>query len=218
MGKFVNIHTHSPNSENIEVINQFVQNNWKPQSNYFYSLGLHPWHISDFEIDLEIEKLKRLAGNPQIVAIGECGLDRAIETPLEKQEEVFRKQIEITESVNKPLIIHSVKSYPDLIRIKKSTKSHIPWILHGYSGNKQTTDQLLSHDFYFSFSTIILKNQAKLIESLKIIPLNKLFFETDESSGQIETIYTFAAKTLQLPLEELKAKIFKNFKSVFNYG
>ncbi len=218
MGKFVNIHTHSPNSENIEIINQFVQDELRPQSSNLYSAGLHPWHIDDFEIDVEIEKLKKLAKEPQIVAIGECGIDRSIDISIEKQEYIFLKQIEIAEAVNKPLIIHSVKSYSDLIRIKKTSKSGIPWVLHGYSGNKQTTEQLLSHDFYFSFGAIILKNQAKLIESLKIIPLNKLFFETDESSGQIETIYTFAAKTLQLPLEELKAKIFKNFKSVFNDG
>ena len=218
MGKFVNIHAHASSSAHIELINHCIQDSWEPESNKLYSVGFHPWHIADFVIHEMIKKMNVLAHRSNVLAIGECGLDRAVKIQFKKQEEVFLKQIEIAEAVKKPLIIHSVRSYPDLINIKKTRNTDIPWILHGYNGNKQTTEQLLKHNFYFSFGAILLRNRVKLIDSLHMIPLNKVFFETDESPEQIETIYIFAAQQLSLSLDELKAGIAANFKTIFSNG
>ncbi len=217
MGKFINIHTHLSNVGHIEVFNHFIQNNWNPKPDRLYSVGIHPWYFKDFDTDKMLVKLKSLADHPNVLAIGECGLDRAIDTPFKIQEDVFLKQVEIAELTNKPLIIHSVRSYSDLLRIRKSRKSNIPWILHGYSGNIQMTKQLLSYNFHFSFGAALLINKQEQIDSLQLIPLNKLFFETDESSESIETIYTFAAQQLNYSIEKLKAEVYSNFKMVFSY-
>ena len=152
MPRFVNIHTHkSSNPNHIELVNHLVQDEWNPETNKLYSAGFHPWHIEDFDNNKMVETVELLAKSNNVLAIGECGLDRAINTPIEKQEVVFLKQIAIAEKTQKPLIIHAVRSYPDLIRVKKQTRSTVPWIMHGFSGNKQTTEQLLPHGFYFSF-------------------------------------------------------------------
>ena len=216
--KFINIHTHSHlSSDAIELINHQVQDEWNPQIGRLYSVGFHPWYVHQYEHDEMISLVDNLSKYEDVLAIGECGLDRHIENLIEIQENVFIKQVEIAERVQKPLIIHSVKTYPDLIRIKKARKVEIPWILHGYNGNTETTMQLLKHDFYFSFGAAILNDLPKLNESLKLIPLNRLFFETDIQSEKIKTIYTFAATVLKCSVEELKTLIFNNFKQVFKY-
>lgn len=215
----VNIHTHHQQpGDSIQLINHLPQQAFPEHSDASYSSGLHPWYIRDTNNNALLEKLELLAAQNQIMAIGECGLDRTIETPLQLQEELFIQQVELAERYQKPLILHVVKSYPDIIRIKKSRKSSIPWILHAYQGNQQTTQQLLAHDFYFSFGTQLLRRPQKLQNSLKQIPLEKLFFETDDSTEKIETIYIFAAQILGLTVTALQELVFNNYQRIFGNG
>ena len=217
--KLVNIHTHHvANDESIQLVNHRVQDDFQEMENVNFSVGIHPWDIAHFDSDFLFEKLQKLAGRKPIKAIGECGIDRFIETSITIQEPIFVKQIELAEQLKKPLIIHAVKSYSDLIRIKKSRVQNLPWILHGYNGNVQTTEQLLRHDFYFSFGPQLLKRQSKLIQSLKAIPLDKLFFETDDSTVSIETIYTFAARQLGRSMNEIQEQLLKNYKRILKNG
>ncbi|MGQ7869428.1 TatD family hydrolase [Sunxiuqinia sp. sy24] len=216
---FVNIHTHHHQSNGgIQLVNHFIQEDFSNQSDISFSSGLHPWHIQNTDWDPLLQKLEMYAEHNQIRAIGECGLDRAIETPLKRQEELFIRQVELAERFQKPLILHVVKSYSDIIRIKKNRTPSIPWILHAYQGNQQTTQQLLPHEFYFSFGPQLLKGQEKLANSLKQIPLKKLFFETDDSTDKIETIYIFAAQILGLTVTELQELVFNNYQRIFGNG
>ena len=217
--KFVNIHTHLPAHDgSIELINHFAQAAFDENSPLVYSVGLHPWHIAGVDYLSVLEKTEETAKSENVAAIGECGLDRAITVPFDLQESIFIRQIEMAEKLRKPLIIHAVKVYPNLIRIKKNRKSNIPWILHGYNGNLQSTRQLLQHNFCFSFGPQILKGNEKLLRSLLEIPLEQLFFETDDSGETIETIYIFAAQKLGIPVEKLRSAIDKNYKQIFKNG
>ncbi|MGQ8338504.1 TatD family hydrolase [Sunxiuqinia sp. A32] len=216
--RFVDIHTHQPSFDDIvEIINHQVQDEWDPVSNKLYSAGFHPWEIGKYNSSHMIERVSELGKLPNVLAVGEFGIDRHIDTDLKQQEEVFKQQLEIAETLHKPIIIHSARSYSDIIRLKKEAKSTINWILHGYNGNEETTKQLIKHDFYFSIGASILKNPDKLVKSLSLIPLNRLFFETDISPEKIETIYIFAAKLLQANIEELKTIVYSNFKQVFRH-
>ena len=217
--KFVNIHTHMPAHDgSIELINHFAQAAFDENSPLLYSVGLHPWHIDQVDYLSVLEKMEETARSENVAAIGECGLDRAITVPFDLQESIFIRQIEIAEQSGKPLIIHAVKVYPDLTRIKKNRKSNIPWILHGYNGNLQTTRQLLQYNFYFSFGPQMLKGNEKLLRSLQEIPLKQLFFETDDSGETIETIYIFAAQKLGMAMEKLQSAMCENYKRIFKNG
>ena len=217
--KFVDIHTHKKSNDgSIQLINHPIQQEFPESSELNYSVGFHPWDIDRFEIELMLENLKKLAERKNVLAIGECGLDRFVSKSIELQENVFIKQIDLAEKLAKPLIIHAVKSYPDIIRIKKTRQQNLPWILHGYNGNLQTTRQLLPHGFYFSFGPQILKANKKHIQSIKEIPIDKLFFETDDSPELIETIYIFAAQQLGLSVNEVQAMVFENYKRIFENG
>jgi len=216
---FVNIHTHHRADDgSIQLINHPVQKDFPERPEAVYSVGIHPWDLEKLDTGKMLQKLSLLSENKNVLAIGECGLDRAIDTDFEFQERLFRRQIELAETKGKPLILHVVKSYPDLIRIKKDSSAPTPWILHGYNGNQQTSQQLLPHDFYFSFGPQLLKGQPKLLDSIQQIPIEKLFFETDDSSEKIETIYTFAAPILGLTIEQLQETVFNNYQRIFENG
>lgn len=216
--KLVNIHTHHPaQSDAIQLVNCQLPKELPEREELIYSIGFHPWDIDQSTPDY-FREMQNLARQENVRAIGECGIDRYIDTPVDQQEKLFIQQIELAEELNKPLIIHAVKSYPDIIRIKKIRSKATPWILHGYNGNQQTTEQLKAHDFYFSVGPQLLKNAPKLLKSLALIPREKLFFETDDSHESIETIYKFTATKLEISLTDLQAQIYSNYKRVFENG
>ena len=105
-----------------------------------------------------------------------------------------------------------------MIRLRKLIDADMPWIFHGYSAKPQITRSLLNHNFYFSFGEDLLKKKKKAIDSLKIIPPYKLFFETDESDVSIEEIYSFAAKIMKMDVDVLRKQVYKNYRLVFENG
>jgi len=214
--KVVNLHMHFNVSGGLVGLrNHQIQLDFMPETGQYYSVGLHPWQV-DRSSGEELAVLENLALHPQVLAIGECGLDRSIETALSEQKKFFIRQVEIAEKNKMPLILHAVKTYSDLLQLKKSRPgTAIPWILHGYNGNAEVTHQLVRQGFYFSFGPSLLEDREKINRSLKLVPLDHLFFETDESDVPVERIYTFAAPFLGLAAEELQAVVRANFKHVF---
>lgn len=216
--KFINIHTHNiSNDGSIQLVNHQFQKELAEVEGVNFSVGIHPWDVES-NTDDWFKKLNKLASNTNVLAIGECGIDRYNETPLNLQEHFFLCQVELAEELNKPIIIHAVKSYSDMIRLKKSRSKDLPWILHGYNGNLITTRQLLQHGFYFSFGIQLLKAGEKQLQSFLAIPPEKLFFETDVSHQPIETIYNFAAPLLGVSVKELRGMIYQNYKQIFQHG
>jgi TatD DNase family protein len=209
----VNLHTHFKLPGNQKgLLNHPVQMVFHPEPDQYYSAGLHPWYLNESMNKEWLSDLEKLATHPQVLAIGECGLDRSIEISPEQQKTSFLKQVEIAEYFHKPLILHAVRTYSDLLQVKKARSGTVSWILHGYTGNPETTRQLIDQDFYFSFGAALLRNQEKLNQSLHEIPLNRLFFETDETIVPIESIYIFASSVIGLSLTELEEIISRNFR------
>lgn len=219
MPKFIDIHTHSTHQQNDEtfIIKNIILPDQHVVSNQFCTVGWHPWFIGQYSLT-EIEKrIEQETILPKIIAIGECGIDRAIEVPIEIQRKVFEIHLHQAKKLKKPLIIHAVRAYSDILEILKKHQFELPVIFHDYYGNEQQTNQLLKFNSYFSFGQSILKPSFK-IEKLKSIPLNNLFFETDESKISIQKIYLRAAELLDIPVIELKDRIVNNFKEVFGNG
>lgn len=212
--KYLDLHTHRlKNSGALEVLNIFAQDFYHLERNYFYSVGLHPWHVNNFNRDECFRLIAEAVIDENMLFVGECGLDRHIDTAFALQEDCFIRQIQIAEDCCKPLIIHCVRAYSDLIRIKKQTKSSVPWILHGYSGNLESTFSLVKNGFFFSVGEKLIF-ETKKVEVLKSIPLHSLFLETDESNITIEQLYRTVAVVLNLGEDELISVIWNNFKNI----
>ena len=179
-------------------------------SDFHCSLGLHPWYLSVDTLNEQLHQLKQsLTAYPQIVAVGEAGLDKLCQTPWTLQTEAFRAQIELAEQMGYPLIIHSVKAHNEVMELKKALKSDIPWVIHGFRGKKELAEQYLKAGFYLSYGFHY--NE----EALKATPLSRLFLETDESQTPVSQLYQQVAPLLQLSIEELARIIAQSADKVF---
>ena len=175
------------------------------------------FRFSDSQIQ-NISQILRFSDSQILKAIGECGLDRACDSDFELQREVFIKQIELSEQYHKPLIIHAVRSYPDIIAIRKETKSNQPWIIHGFNGNEHSAEQLLRHDgIYLSLGDVLFKNEKRAERLLDIIPSDRLFLETDVAERSIVEVYEKASLLSGVATDILRKDIFDNFVKIFGH-
>lgn len=147
----------------------------------YHSVGIHPWHTINVASST-IERLHLLAAHPQIIAIGETGIDTLKGAPIDIQTNIFRLHVELSEQHKKPLIIHCVKAFNEIISLKKELRPTMPWIIHGFRGKPQLARQLLDNGFYISLG------EHFNLQSVTIIPTDHLLFETDESTLDIDTI------------------------------
>ncbi len=215
---YINIHTHQPSGETdcLQITNLIFGQKFELNKKYFYSLGIHPWYLDN---KIYFDEFTSISKHQNIIAIGECGLDYQQnilqKAPKSFQKEIFLKQIKIAEELQKPIIIHCVKCFDDLIKIKQENHTSVPWVIHGFSKNKQVAQQLINQGFYLSFGSLIfssIKNQ----EALKITPPDKLFLETDEQTRyEIDEIYAQAAKLRNTSLKNIQKQIINNYKQVF---
>ena len=214
MQKFINLHTHtfSDNSDYLEIVNQYPSN-FDDKIPYF-SIGIHPWKINQNEIENELKIIEHKLQFINCLALGECGIDKRIEIPIDLQSEVFEKQILLAIKYNKPLIIHCVAAFAELISIKIAHKISVPTIIHGFSKNVIVANQLIDHGFYLSFGKYLMQN-TDLQNVFQSIPIDKIFLETDSSTYSIEDIYKTAAKIKDLDLLSLQNQIKENFNRVF---
>ena len=125
MENYVNIHSHQIHSEQqVLAIHNLFAHEPVPEEGLF-SIGWHPWYLNDFETTEIFKVLEEKAVLSQIVAIGETGLDKAITIDWNKQTDVFRFHVEIANKLQKPLIIHCVRAYSELIKFKKEFKASV---------------------------------------------------------------------------------------------
>jgi TatD DNase family protein len=209
---YINIHTHKAANKAIYIQNIDLKNNL-PSSKYL-SFGIHPWDIDKTDINAQLEILKIFCIDKNIVAIGEIGLDWAIKTPVDIQKQVFKKQLEIANQFNLPVIIHCVRAWSDILEIKKEGKYKNVWIFHGFNGSLQTATQIIKSGSYLSFGKALLTNE-KLKKTFTQLPKDFIFFETDNADVKIEEIYQKACEIYDICTDELKSIICNNFNKVF---
>jgi TatD DNase family protein len=212
--EFINLHTHQFSNQDtvLEIVNQYPSEFEAEIPNF--SIGIHPWKIDGNRLESDLQIIEEKLQLANCLALGECGLDKRIETCLEIQTQIFEKQLFLAQKYNKPLILHCVAGYQEIIEIKKRLQIKVPMIIHGFSKNEQTAKQLLDNGFYLSFGKYLIQNQ-ELETVFKNIPNDRFFLETDSSSYKIEEVYALAAKYKNIDLEKLKDIINTNFILVF---
>lgn len=213
--KYIDFHTHKISAGgNIQILNVFAQDLPLDEPDYLFSAGLHPWHIGKVNPEECFQAIERAADQKNMLAVGECGLDRSISTDFQLQEKYFNEQIQIADKHSKPLIIHCVRAYSDLLKMKKETRSNVPWIIHGYRGNLETTLSLIKQEFYFSVGEQFLIDESKH-QVFRSMPIERIFLETDDREISIRASYKLAAQLGEVDEEMLAETIFSNFKCLF---
>ena len=215
--KFVDIHTHTAKLEGnlLQIVNLKLEQPCPEQG--YYSYGIHPWYLdkADFQIDKAVNKLKENLQQPQVVALGEAGLDKMHKESFEQQIVLFERQIELSETLQKPMILHDVRSHNEILALRKKHKAKQPWILHGFNGTEQDIRQLTTQGLYLSVGESLLHPERKITKSLKSIPLEMLLLETDMAEIGIEKVYKAAAKLLNIDVAIIQRQIFSNFARLF---
>ncbi len=179
LGMLCDCHTHNLQSQSGIVALEPSSAVFLP--GLFYSVGIHPWSIGEVKEE-DFARLESVASNNQVVAIGECGLDRLRGGDLNAQIEIFRRHISLGENLHKPLIIHNVRCTSEILALRKSSRAKTPWIMHGYRGNAETARRICDAGIMLSFGE---KFALGVPES---IPQEMLLAETDMSQLPIKGI------------------------------
>lgn len=201
---FFNFHHHNPQ------ISYGIYNSTPEEKIpvHYFSVGIHPQNIHE-QWENDLENLKIFSQNPKCLAIGECGLDALVNIDENLQKKVFEAQIIWANEIQKPVIIHCVRKFQELIPFQKIAK--VPMIIHGFNKKKAIADEMLKHGFYLSFGKSVLHNLS-LQTSLKEIPLEKIFLETDDADFNLTELYQKVAEIKEIPVEKLQEQISKNLE------
>ncbi len=203
----VDIHTHQ--AERLpRAILSVEPHTFSPQEGCVYSVGFHPWHTETIPADYT-KILETTLLHPQVVAVGETGIDRLRGADIERQIEIFLTHIELSETLHKPLIIHAVRSFDRLLALRKKIQPQQPWIIHGYRNNATTARQLLQAGCDLSFG------EQFNPEAVATTPIERLWVESDESTLPIATLYRNIATALGCDTKTLQHSIAQRMQQRF---
>ena len=138
-----------------------------------YSVGIHPWWTTGDWRSMW-PAVEYWARHPQVVALGECGLDKLRGADISEQRECFLRQVELAEQCALPVTIHCVKAFDQILLLHKQVHPRMRWTIHGFRGKPQLARQLLSAGLNLSFG------RRYNEESWNLTPPDLRYRETDD--------------------------------------
>ncbi len=202
--------------------------------NVFATIGYHP---QDSKEEFKEDDLVELIKNPNVVAVGECGLEffrlgSDEEGEKKKQIDLFKKQIDFAVKYEKPLVIHCREAHSEVLEILKEKKvlagKKLRGVIHFFSGDLNMANQYLDLGFYLSFGGV-LTFTGNYDEVVKFIPLEKILPETDapfvapvpyrgqrNSPLYIKEVVKKMAEIRQIDVEEAKKVLIQNIATIFS--
>lgn len=144
----------------------------------YTTVGVHPHEAGSMKEE-DLVTLEKWCKESKVVAIGEIGLDYYYDnSPRSIQKYWFKKQLDLAEKLNMPVVIHTRSAISDTIEILKSSTAR--GIVHCFSESAEIAKQLVKMGFYIAFGgTLTFKNARKAIEAVAQVPLDRLLLETD---------------------------------------
>lgn len=186
---YIDIHTHSPRTDVLS-----------PRM-----LGVHPW---------DAERGITLPHFEECDIVGETGLDYAKDVDHEAQQQLFEAHLAAAERLQKPVVLHVVRSFEDVMRTLKCYRL-VGVVFHGFVGSTQQAARCVDRGYYLSFGERSLRS-PKCREVIASLPADRLFCETDDRiEPSIELIYAEVAAIRSVAIDKLKAQIFSNYEKLF---
>ncbi len=176
-----------------------------------YSAGIHPWCVKE-NMDNEISALKNALTLRNVLAIGECGLDKICANNFQLQKKLFAVQISLANEMQKPMIIHCVKAYEEVLEELKKEIVSVPVIFHGFNKSKELAARIIKEGYFLSFGKDLFRQEIQNV--FAELSIEKIFLETDNSEISIQEIYLQAAAIKHISVETLIEKMNGNYLRV----
>lgn len=217
-GDYIDIHTHGSKTItghfSVEVLMAHEGKLPVETPGLAFTYGIHPWYLDQSNHDSLLASVIKTVHNPLIIAVGETGFDKVKGPSMELQRKTFEEQVIIAEEFRKPLVIHCVRAWDELLRTNKKFNPKMPWLVHGFRGNKDLAMQLINKGMYISFwyDFIMKPESSGLVRSL---PQERIFLETDGADVDIRDIYKKVSADLEITVEKLKKILHSNYYDFF---
>lgn len=210
---FINIHSHYPPVTGEWAIQSLWTDFGKTAMPGQYSIGIHPWYIHTSHWENQLELLREASQNPHVLAIGECGLDKACDTLFSLQAKVFAAQVDWANEIGKPLIIHCVRAWEEVLQVLLAQGNKVPVVFHGFNKSLPLAQKIIGQGYYLSFGKSLEQPGKRKI--LSGLPADKIFLETDDSAISIRLVYEWAADALSIDHNSLVLQMQKNAAAIF---
>lgn len=212
---YPNAHTHRiPVTDELAVVNLDRDAREVPAEGY-WSVGIHPWHIQQKTLEEELKRLRHFLSYPNVVAVGECGLDRLAGTSMELQHEAFSRQLALAREFSKPLIIHNVRAGSELLQYRKQHSDGMPWLLHGFTGSTREAELFLHHGCYLGFGKHLFNSRTKAAAVSSMAPVDRILPETDASEISVSAVIEKMATLKEMPIHDMQKQLLENFRRLF---
>lgn len=214
--EYINFHCHNAiQQQNVIAVQSLSVDEFDITKGYKYTtVGIHPWNTNLDEASEKLNKVRNICGEQNVIGIGEIGLDRLKGAPLKEQEIIFEEQIKIALEFNKPIIIHCVRAWNELLVITSKYPT-LKKAVHGFRQKPEIARQLVDKGFYISFGVHLIDSASELSEVLRLVPTSRMFLETDTSEIPIKEVYMAACRILNVSLEQLASQIRTNFEEFY---
>ena len=201
----LDFHTHRTDAE--RAIISVDPHQFTPEPGKWYSVGFHPWGQLDLLTEEDYALLEQCARHPQVLTIGETGMDTLKGASMEIQQASFTRHLRLAASVGKPVVVHSVRTARRILDARRSAGcDNVPLAIHGMRGNEHVARMLLEAGCYLSFG-----NRFNP-DALRITPHDRLFIETDDSSVTIDEVADAVAHEIGLTAQEFKTLAAANIR------
>ena len=200
----LDFHTHRPDAT--AALISVDPRHFDPQPGLWYSVGFHPWDTVEDITDDDIAQLQQCASHPQVLAIGETGMDSLRGADLETQEALFVRHLQLAHNVGKPVVVHSVRTAQQILTARhRAGLTDVTLAIHGFRGNEHVARTLLDAGCYISFGARF--NPTALFAT----PLDRLLIETDDDPTiTIHDIATQVAQALNTSTEHITTTVTTN--------
>jgi TatD DNase family protein len=146
----------------------------------FSTAGVHPHQAGEVESDTEA-RLREFLGRPEVVAVGECGLDFHYDfTPREAQFRWFERQLRLAGDADLPVVVHCREAEEEMIpRVKEAGDAGVRGVLHCFPGDLRLLETALEAGWSVSFTGIVTFRNFQGEEAVRTVPAGRYFLETD---------------------------------------
>jgi len=197
---------------------------------FYAAVGIHPHETKDAPENF-LQQLMKLAEDSKVRAIGEIGLDyyRNL-SPKEIQRELFQSQIDLATALRKPIVVHIRDAYEDAYEILKNSElPDPPGVIHAFSADSDWALKFVKLGFFLGIGgPITYPKNGKLREAVRVVGVDNILTETDcpylppqkfrgrrNEPSYVKFMLEKIAEVLQMPVEEVAERIYKNTQEVF---